>query len=391
MTVSELHPDELLWREACGTLSPDERADLNAHLQRCPACAMERIVRMEAARARVPSEADHAIAARLVERVLAASERRPAAPIRVGWRRPLAVAAAVLLFVAGTAAAAAALVVRVRAQRATRAAVLRSQAVSPETVARQRAPEGTPDLPLADTGRTGDIDAPPGDAQIPRAVSPPRYRRSLHDNHRSKWGPARSRALAYAASGRPVGTQHSAPPTEAPLPRATQPSSIQSPARPIQAPAQAVERAPPPPSQQPSTESAPAVVDPPPFRAPQILRRAEQARTARRWADASRAFEDLGRRYPGTREEIVGRALYGQLLLDQLGAPGRALTMFERYLAADPSGALAEEARLGRAQALRQLGRLHEERSAWRELLRQHPGSVHAAAARTRLATLDAP
>ena len=391
MTLSDLHPDELLWREACGTLSPDERADLNAHLQRCPACVMERIVRMEAARARVPSEADHAIAARLVDRVLAASERRPVAAIRVGWRRPLAVAAAVLLFAVGTAAAAAALVVRVRAREATRAAALRNQTSSAETVARERAPEVTPELPLAATGQAGDIGAPPGDAQIARAVSPPRYRRSLPENHRSKSGPVRSRTLAYAASGRPAGTQHPAQATEVPLPRPTPSSRIQSPVRPIQAPARAVESAPPPPSQQPSAESAPAVVDPPPFRAPQILRRAEQARTARRWADASRAFEDLGRRYPGTREEIVGRALYGQLLLDQLGAPGRALTMFERYLAVDPSGALAEEARLGRAQALRQLGRSHEERSAWRELLREHPGSVHAAAARTRLATLDAP
>jgi len=107
--------------------------------------------------------------------------------------------------------------------------------------------------------------------------------------------------------------------------------------------------------------------------------------------DAGRAFTDLGRRYPGSREEIVGRALYGQLLLDQLGEPRRALTMFERYLAADPSGALAEEARLGRAQALRRLGQPHEERSAWLELMREHPGSVHVAAARTRLAALDAP
>jgi TolA-binding protein len=130
---------------------------------------------------------------------------------------------------------------------------------------------------------------------------------------------------------------------------------------------------------------------PPRFEAPLLLRRAEQASTARRWADASRAFAELGQRYPGTREEIVARALYGQLLLDQRGEPLRALKMFERYLAADPSGALAEEARLGRANALRRLGRPREERSAWLELLREHPGSLHAAAARARLATLDAP
>ena len=46
MNLSELHPDELLWRESCGTLSPNERADLTAHLQRCPACALERVVRI---------------------------------------------------------------------------------------------------------------------------------------------------------------------------------------------------------------------------------------------------------------------------------------------------------------------------------------------------------
>jgi len=107
--------------------------------------------------------------------------------------------------------------------------------------------------------------------------------------------------------------------------------------------------------------------------------------------DASRAFADLGRRYPGSREEIVGRALYGQLLLDHLGESERALAMFERYLAAEPSGVLADEARLGRAQALRRLGRPDEERAACLDLLRAHPGSVHAGAARTCLEKLDAP
>ena len=129
---------------------------------------------------------------------------------------------------------------------------------------------------------------------------------------------------------------------------------------------------------------------PPSFEAPQLLRRAEQARTARQWADASRAFSDLERRYPGTREELIGRALHGQLLLDHLGQPERALMWFDRYLAAEPSGALAEEARVGRAQALRSLGRPGQERAAWLELLRKHPGTVHATAARARLATLDA-
>jgi hypothetical protein len=166
---------------------------------------------------------------------------------------------------------------------------------------------------------------------------------------------------------------------------------MQAPVRAIATPGRAAERASSPSSPQPPVQSAPAVVGPPPLEAAQLLRLAEQARTARRWADASRAFADLGRQYLGTREEIVGRALFGQLLLDQLGEPRRALAMFERYLAVDPSGALAQEARLGRAQALRRLGRPHEERSAWLELLREHPGSVHVAAARTRLAALDAP
>src|SRR6185369_171447 len=108
-------------------------------------------------------------------------------------------------------------------------------------------------------------------------------------------------------------------------------------------------------------------------------------------AGASRLYGELARSFPGTREDIVARALHGQLLLDRLGRPARALALFEAYLNAEPAGTLAEEARLGRARSLERLGRPSEERSAWFELLRAHPRSIHAAAARARLASLDMP
>lgn len=379
MTVTDLHPDELLWREACGTLSQDERADLTAHLDRCPVCAMERVVRREAARVRVPSEADHALAARLVDRVLAASERRPVTALR-DWRRRVAVAAALVLFVAGTAIAATAVVVRVREQRAARARGFGPPlAISAGTAPRRREPEVAPEPRVAVTRRPADSSAPSGDVRFSPVATPTHYRRPLDNRYSSRR--VQSSTFAYASPGRPGGTRHMDAPTEPP-------GRPISPAPPIQAPAGAAQPAPPLPSL--AAESSSVVAAPPPFEAPALLRRAEQARTASRWKDASRAFADLGRRYPGSREEIVGRALYGQVLLDQLGEPELALAMFERYLAADPSGALADEARLGRAHALRRLGRSHEERAAWLELLRVNPGSVHAAAARTRLHTLDA-
>ena len=379
MNLSELHPDELLWREACGTLTPDERADLSAHLQRCPACVLERVVRMEAARARVPSEADHALAARLVDRVLTTHQRRPAAAIASSWRRPLAVAAAAVVLVAGTAFAATALVVRVRAQRTTRDVASGSPAPSLETPARRRAAEA-PEVRPPDPASVADRGVSSRKVPGPMLASAARERRSPRDGARSQQRPFRPSTLAHAAPARRTEAQPNPANPEPPLlGRAVV----------IASPPSSPPSSPPwlPPALDPATPSG----DPVAPEAPQLLRRAEQAKTSRRWADASRAFAELGRRYPGTREEIVSRALHGQLLLEQLGEPRRALTMFDRYLAADRSGALTEEARLGRAQAWRVLGRADEERSAWRELVREHPGSVHVAAARKRLAALDAP
>jgi hypothetical protein len=140
-----------------------------------------------------------------------------------------------------------------------------------------------------------------------------------------------------------------------------------------------------------SPADSPARPDRPPGDAATLLARAEEAASAGRVADASRFYGELRRWFPGTREEIVARALHGQLLLDRLGSPVRALAQFDSYLLAEPAGTLAEEARLGRAHALERLGRSSEERSAWLDFLRAHPRSVHAEGARARLTSLDRP
>jgi TolA-binding protein len=114
------------------------------------------------------------------------------------------------------------------------------------------------------------------------------------------------------------------------------------------------------------------------------------ANRARRMSDyglALRRYADLRRAYPGTREEITARVVVGQLMLAQ-GSSREALARFDSYLAASPEGTLAEEARVGRALALMRLGRRDEEREAWGQLLRNHPGSVQGVRARSRLGEL---
>jgi hypothetical protein len=115
-----------------------------------------------------------------------------------------------------------------------------------------------------------------------------------------------------------------------------------------------------------------------------------RARRAGRLVEARLAHDRLAARFPGTREELTGRLLVAQLALRR-DEPALALDLFERYLGTDVEGALAEEARLGRALALERLGREADERRAWRELLERHPHSLHTARARTRLETLGAP
>jgi hypothetical protein len=340
MTLLELHPDELLLREASSTLTPREWADLSAHLERCPACALERAVRREAARVRAPSDLDHAIAARVVGRLLAGQDRE-LAPARPGrpWKRRLAYAALVLVLVSGTATAGVALVAQIRQRDAARVEPEKRRA-PPARIASRRYRSAPAPVARAGEGEVEPSLTPPG--PVPAVIEPAPPTRET--------GPVGPTAVARpeTGGGRPMTGNRSRS-----LPGRASP-------------------------ERPAADAA------------ALFNQAEAAASAGRIAGASGLYGELGRRFPGTREEIVARALHGQLLLDGLANPARALALFEGYLAAEPTGTLAEEARLGRARALERLGRSSQERSAWLELLRAHPRSVHAAAARARLAALDA-
>jgi hypothetical protein len=343
MTLPELHPDELLRRASHDRITPAERADLAAHLRRCPACALEMAVRGDAAMAAISSEADHAVAARVVERVLAANVPLKA-PLAAGrWPRRLARAAIVALMLTSTAVGASAIAVRLHDRRV--AAVGREAQTAPPIVgvARRAHRERRPVPPAS---------PPPTDPPVPTEAPSP---------------------TEVPATGRPSSDERVVRPRARPAQRATVDAPAETPAA-LQPPALAHTETKP-------DSAAPAVV----------LARAEEARAARRFGDAIRLYEELAARFPGSREEVVARVLAGQVLLDERHDAPAALRWFERYLASEPAGSLAEEARLGRAQALQVRGSPDEERAAWRELLAKHPASVHAGAARARLEALRSP
>ena len=108
---------------------------------------------------------------------------------------------------------------------------------------------------------------------------------------------------------------------------------------------------------------------------------------ARRTGDLARAvslYHELESRYPKSDEALLAHMMLGRLEFSR-GNAGRALVAYERYLQAAPSGALAQEALQGKAQALHALGIKDEERAAWQELLHRFPTSAYSEAAREHL------
>lgn len=125
--------------------------------------------------------------------------------------------------------------------------------------------------------------------------------------------------------------------------------------------------------------------------AAELFARANLLRRRDEVSEAAAVYRELERSFPGSGEELLSRVVLGRLLLDRLGDASSALAEFENYLARAPQGSLREEALVGRAVALGRLGRVAEERNAWRALLDAYPRSTSAARARARLTAPASP
>jgi PEGA domain/FecR protein len=99
-------------------------------------------------------------------------------------------------------------------------------------------------------------------------------------------------------------------------------------------------------------------------------------------------YQSLRRTYPTSEEAHTVLVSLGQLELNALRAPARALPLLDQYL--QRGGNLTEEARLTRIQALRALHRKDDEAKAIAEFLLKHPRSFEDTNLRARLADLRA-
>ncbi|MGK4001392.1 tetratricopeptide repeat protein [Sorangium sp. So ce1036] len=112
-----------------------------------------------------------------------------------------------------------------------------------------------------------------------------------------------------------------------------------------------------------------------------LLLRAQSRLGQGKTAEALAAYRALLARHPESPEARAALVSLGQIALRQ-GKAAEALGHFERYLAG--GGPLAAEARIGRVQCLRRLGRTADERAAIAEFLARHGDSVHAPRLRAR-------
>jgi TolA-binding protein len=329
MSAPELHADDLLDKEARGELTAAERARLDHHVAMCSVCRFERQVRDDF---RLEFETMGQADRRLAN---GSGARRGRRTSRARW---LLLAAAAML-VTGAAAA---------EFETIRHTILQ--------------------LPL-----------------VSRPVATAPAEPAAHDTRTVAKG------IAPTAPETPAPVEAPAPiaPAEAPAPPIAAPADVPAP---TVASRPAAARPAPPPAATPTIEASEEPVPPAPVAAPPadteatLFAAANDARQRGAYAEAIRSYRELTQRFPQSREATTAHLILGKLLLDR-GDPSSALDQFDVYLA---SGAmtLGEEAMVGRAQALERLGRSTEEAAAWTALLDGYPQSVHAARARTRLASL---
>jgi len=321
----DLHPEDLLDREMRNELSAEERALLALHLRQCAVCRFERLVREDFRREADAIDAE-APARRLVSNLMAPAS----SPGRHSSRWPHLRRHRVVVLVAAA----------ITAAGAAAAAGVRAMAwldVPKPTIAAKASKANVDGIARSAVDRAAvPLQAPPSE-------------------------------LTAAAT-------ESAAPRPAPLP--TEPGRS--------GPLRVAGVSPPaPPSAAGAGETTTLL------RAPDAAILFDRATSARRSGDhigAARFYRELIERYPSAPESHESYAVLGWMLLDYGDGEG-ALSCFERYL--QFGAALEEDVMLGKALALRRLGRNDDERLAWSALLGKYPGSVHAPRARARVLELQ--
>jgi TolA-binding protein len=328
--LPELHPDDLLDREARGELSSAERIRLDEHLAVCSVCRFERDVRADF-RGDFEELASLDAEAPQIARA-ARGRKRVASRVRV-----VALVAAALLFAGAAAAEWTSLMGRRSLPSVVEAASGASETAPPTPSAKK--PPSRSGVASPNTGDTASpLDSVP--EPEPSSTAAPTAQPALV--------PQLVPQLVPPATAPPKRTTAIAP---APTACANQPEST-----------------------------------PPPASASTLFSEAGDARQRGAYDEAVRLYGDLARTFPQSAEALNAHAILARLLLDRGDASG-ALLHFDAYL---QSGAqsLREEALVGRALALERLGRATDEAAAWNALLEAYPQSVHAARARTRIAAL---
>jgi hypothetical protein len=105
---------------------------------------------------------------------------------------------------------------------------------------------------------------------------------------------------------------------------------------------------------------------------------AQEHRRARRYDDACAIYGQLIDTWPDSAAATNSHVALGQVRQGALGQPAASLMHFDDYLAAAPSGVLAEEARVGRVRALAELDRREELVASATEYLALHPRGAAA-------------
>jgi TolA-binding protein len=338
--VVDLHPEELLDRDARGELTAGEQTRLEAHLARCAACRFERQLRIDFA-GELESDLTPSMERIALAGALSANAVKPAKTPLITEPEPSpgATAPEELLGLP-----------RRMPRRATRAAWLLVAATL---------------CAVSVAGATG-----AGQRVWSRIVGSP--------------APAAETSESTEAMPSHVAAKHTARHRTAPAP-----SALADP-RPEPSTVDVLVQSAPPPEVTPPPVARHGMVPKGSASRDAAAALFESATEARRQGSYARAIElqrDLLVRYPRSRESHVARETMGKLLLDR-GDPAAACASFEAYLA-EGSGDLGEEAMVGRATALERLGRSTQAADAWRGLLAAYPETSFATHARSRLGSLS--